>query len=316
MINDKEIKEWKENGFFISKNIIDNQLITNSNLFLKDMYETKNLSVNDFGSEGKLEFPSNTILDNLMINEKIINCVKKLLENDDILLVQADAWGKAGKRDYSDFSNNDQRMHMDYGNNSFLHPSEWDKPECVAMIIYLSDTKKTGGGTSVVPKLNKDDELYTPPYRNMPGIAGNPFYNDKNSCENYFKDNNLEIYNFRKKLYEREIITQPEMGDVLFYRLDLWHRGTPVKEGKVRFVINLLWKKKECYWINCWNPGWTKKMYYGYLEDLFINISPLQRSVLGVPLPGDNYWNIKTIELLKMRYPTIDINPYLNKLLL
>ena len=57
-------------------------------------------------------------------------------------------------------------------------------------------------------------------------------------------------------------------------------------------------------------------MYYGYLEDLFINISPLQRSVLGVPLPGDNYWNIKTIELLKMRYPTIDINPYLNKLLL
>ena len=104
------------------------------------------------------------------------------------------------------------------------------------------------------------------------------------------------------------------MGDILFYRLDLWHRGTPVKKGEVRFVVNLLWKKKECFWINCWNPGWTKKMYYGYLEDLFTNMSPLQRSVLGVPLPGDSYWDIDKINLLKIRYPGINIEPYLIKL--
>ena len=72
--------------------------------------------------------------------------------------------------------------------------------------------------------------------------------------------------------------------------------------------------KKECFWINCWNPGWTKKMYYGSLEKLFSNMTPIQRSILGVPLPGDKYWNIKKINILKMRYPNIDIEPYINGL--
>ena len=62
--------------------------------------------------------------------------------------------------------------------------------------------------------------------------------------------------------------------------------------------MNLLWKKKECTWINTWNPGWTKKMYYGNVEDLFTNLTPLQRSLLGVPMPGDKYWTIQKIELL------------------
>ena len=104
------------------------------------------------------------------------------------------------------------------------------------------------------------------------------------------------------------------MGDILFYRLDLWHRGTPVNKGEIRFVINLLWKKKECFWINCWNAGWSRKMYDGHVERLFTRMTPLQRYVLGIPLPGDNYWDITKINLLKIRYPDIDIEPYLAEL--
>jgi len=78
--------------------------------------------------------------------------------------------------------------------------------------------------------------------------------------------------------------------------------------------MNLLWKKKECFWINQWNPGWTKNMYYGSIEKLFTEMTPIQRSILGIPLPGDKYWNIENINLLKVRYPTIDITPYINKL--
>ena len=313
-MDDKNVLDWKNKGFCIVKNIIDKELILNSNLYMEKMFKNKDLPVKDFGSNGKLEFPSNSIIDNIVINENIINCVKKLLDTDDILLVQADAWGKIGKDDYSEFSNNNQRMHMDYGNNSFLHPPSWDYPECVAMIVYLSDTKKTGGGTALVQRNGNEDDLYNLPYKNMPGISKYPFYNDKTSSEEYFKNTDKDIYNFRKKLYEREIITKVDIGDILFYRLDLWHRGTPVKKGKIRFVINLLWKKKECFWINCWNPGWTKNMYYGYLEELFIKMSPVQRSVLGVPLPGDKYWNMDKINLLKIRYPNIDIEPYVIKL--
>ena len=314
MINSDDINKWKKEGYFIGKNIINKDLILRSHNMIKDMYMNNKLNVDDFGSQGKLEFPSNTILDKIMVHENLIKIVQKLLNHEDILLVQADAWGKKGKDDLSESSNNNQRMHMDYGNNTFLHPSHWNNPECVAMIIYLSDIKETSGGTSIVPKNEETEKLYQFPYKNMPGISNNPFINDKNSAEEYFNKHDQEIYNFRKELYKNELILEPNMGDILFYRLDSWHRGTPVMNGKVRFVINLLWKKKECYWINCWNPGWTKNMYYSYIENLITNMTPLQRSVLGIPKPGDKYWTKETINLLKMRYPNINIQHYIDKL--
>ena len=78
--------------------------------------------------------------------------------------------------------------------------------------------------------------------------------------------------------------------------------------------MNLMWKKRHCSYINQWNPGWTKKMYGGQLEKLFTALSPLQRSTIGVPMPGHAYWDKETIQYLEDRYPGIDVKPYLNKL--
>ena len=55
-------------------------------------------------------------------------------------------------------------------------------------------------------------------------------------------------------------------------------------------------------------------MYYGYLEKFITNLSPIQRVVLGIPAPGDKYWNKKKLKMLKMRYPKIDIKSYRAKL--
>ena len=256
--------QWRENGYCIVNNLIDQDIINNSYDFMLNYYNNKNICT-DFGSNNhELEFPTNTILDKLYIHENIIKSVQQLLKTDEILLTQADAWSKSGNN--INRTNGNQRMHMDYGNHTFLHTSDWYAPECVAMIIYLSDIKITGGGTAIVKRLSNDDEAYQEPYINMPGQAKNSFYNDKDEAENYFKNNNIQIYNFRNKLYEREFITQPSIGDILFYRLDTWHRGTPVFPNKIRNVINLVWKKKECYWIQQWNVGFTKKMYKGILE--------------------------------------------------
>jgi len=43
-------------------------------------------------------------------------------------------------------------------------------------------------------------------------------------------------------------------------------------------------------------------------------MTPKQRSILGIPPPGDKYWTKSTIGYLKSRYPTIDISPYQSKL--
>lgn len=310
-LSHEQHKQWENQGFTIIEDLIESELINNSLIYLQELYQTNKIHCQDFGSQGRLEFPCISILDKISIHNRIICCVQELLKTNDILLTQADTWGKEGISTSNPNSNNDQRMHMDYGNNSFLHPTKWENPEAVSIIIYLSDILETGGGTSVVPRNIKTEDLYNIPYLKMPGIHNYKFNNDRQYAEEYFQQDHPEVFEFRQKLYQHEIIPQPKKGDILFYRLDLWHRGTPVKDGQVRFVMNLVFKKKECFWINQWNPGWTKKMYYGELEKLFIEMSPNQRRVLGVPPPGDTYWNFERLDCLKERYPGINILPYI-----
>ena len=314
MLTSKEINSWQQQGFILKKNLLYRKDIDESVRFVKTMYSTKREDNYDFGSNGLLEFPTFSVLDKITLNERIISSVKKLLNCKDIVLSQADSWIKYGSNNFTKDSNNDQRMHMDYGNHMFTHVAEWDHPEAVSMIIYFSDIEVTGGGTAAVAREGDDDELYKMPYINMPGQNTNPFINDKSKAEEYFKTNNKELFEFREKLYDREIILTPKIGDILFYRLDLWHRGTPVNENQQRIVMNLVFKKRECYWINNWNPGVTKKMYYGKLEDLFTNLKPSQRSALGFPNTTEPYWTKTNISLIKDRYPKFNIQPYLCKL--
>lgn len=304
--------QWRNQGFTIRSELFEPEIINQSCKYLKELYQNKDLRCQDFGSQGKLEFPCNNILDKISIHDRLICCVQELLITENILLVQADTWGKEGiSSTYDSNSNQDQRMHMDYGNNTFLHPPKWENPEAVSIIIYLSDISETQGGTALVPNNTQTQKLYNSPYIDMPGIKNYQFNNNYEHAESYFRDKYPKVHQFRQKLYQQEITPQAKIGDILFYRLDLWHRGTPVKIGKVRFVMNLVFKKKECFWINQWNPGWTQKMYYGHLEKLFIEMSPKQRGVLGVPLPGDPYWNFEKLDILKVRYPGINVLPYI-----
>ena len=313
MLKDKQIEEWRRNGYFIGRNILDKKLVEECKILLEKRYYKPEVCCKDFGSDGEFEFPSNTVLDKITLHPNIIRCVKQLLRTDNVLLTQSDAWSKTGKDNIGKYNNNNQRMHMDYGNHTFLHINEWNEPETVAMIIYLSDIKQTEGGTGFVPYLG-NEHLYKVPYINMPGQNNYKFINNKELAEEYFNKKNINIYEFRQELYEKEQIVKCGIGDILFYRLDLWHRGTPVKKGEIRNVINLCWKKGECTWINIWNKGWTRRMYYEWLEKYFIELTPEQRSVLGVPEIGNKYWNERRLLLLKSRYPKIDIEPYLSKL--
>lgn len=314
MLTRNEIYTWKREGAVLVKNLINTSLVDKCLNYVENLHQKNELNIDDFGSSGRLEFPTLSILDELSVNENIIKSVQTLLETTDIVLTQSDTWGKAGKSDFSSESNNDQRMHMDYGNNSFLHPSEWNEPECVSLIIYLSNVFETGGETRYVPRTQENEKFYQEPYTKMPGIGKFPFFNDKNNAENFFEENEPSVHEFRQELYEKEVIKKPTTGDILFYRLDLWHRGTPVFKNKIRFVTNLVFKRRECFWIHQWNPGWSKKMYYGHLENMIEKMTPLQRSILGIPPPGHEYWTRKKLEHLQARYPMMDINPYILQL--
>tara|TARA_Y100000813_G_scaffold182376_1_gene152054 strand:- start:137 stop:1045 length:909 start_codon:yes stop_codon:yes gene_type:complete len=283
MLSKKEIDQWKTAGFIVKKQLLN---VTDCIHDLKIIYpENDTEPILDFGSGGKTEFPCKfESLNKITFDIKLISCVKQLLETNDILLAQSVAWAKYGVPPKNVQSNCEQRIHMDYGNNMWSHPPKWNNPNAVAAIIYYSNTEKTGGATALVERKGDNDEVYSYPYIHMPGIAGKPFYNSKDAAELSVKGKTKHI---RNQCYTREKKPNFNIGDVLFYRLDLWHRGTPVHNGMVRYVHNLLWKKKEATDINIWNQGWTRNMYYGWLEDFISTLNQEQRDTLGFPRLSD-----------------------------
>ena len=281
MLTKKHVQQWREKGWVIIKKFV------NVKECQKDMQTHYPINakkiIQDFGSNGETNFPCKyNSLNEMTVNIKLINSVKQLLNTDEILLTQSVAWAKYCVKEQNKLSssNHDQRIHMDYGNNYWTHPPKWETPDMVAAIVYYSDTKKTGGSTAVVSRRGDNDEVYQWPYTCMPGIAGKPFFNDRKTAEASMTKKDREL---REKCYQREVLPKPGVGDVLFYRMDLWHRGTPIKPNCVRYVHNLAWKKKEAEGINIWNKGWTQQMYYGWLEEFIASINNEQRKTLGFP---------------------------------
>ncbi len=282
--------------------------------------------IKDFGSFGSFNFPSETaVFNEITLDENLLTAVAELLDVavEELRLTQSDLWPKYGpkygqpksnsdKKSVQD--NSDQRIHVDYPNHTLAHPSPWHSPEAVEMIIYLSDCADTGGGTALVPRQGDDDELYPWPIIDSPGIGDLRYINDRQAAEDYFAEARPERAAFRQKLYAREVTAQFSKGDILFYRHDAWHRGTPMIPGTLRLVVNLTYRKAEAEWISTLHVGWAWKAYRDnkFLERLIASSSLKQRAVLGFPQPGNKYWNKQTIEAVEARYGMfgMDMTPY------
>jgi ectoine hydroxylase-related dioxygenase (phytanoyl-CoA dioxygenase family) len=323
-LTELQIKKWKENGYLLINGLLEKEILNNAIKEFNILYpqinnqdEIDNIASNqDFGSKGLLEFPClYDFINQITLSNNIINAAEQLLD-EEVRLLQSDAWSKYGGNKIDDSKNNrDQRIHVDYANNTFVHPSSWNKPDAVAMIIYFDDSEVTGGCTAVVPREGDNDPYYKWPLVNNPGVAGLPWENDKDTIEAILKESHPEVYKFRQDLYKKEKFATFKPGTVLFYRHDIWHRGTPVNLGQVRRVVNLGYRRESCDWLTTWNKGWARKMYHEtqFVEKLIVNANIRQRNILGFPKPGHKYWTKETLEAVDKRYGPLgfDITPYL-----
>jgi hypothetical protein len=73
---------WKTYGYCLLSNIIDQKLLYKSTSLLQTIYHSKSTANHDFGSDGKLEFPTGEIIDQITLNESLIDIVKILLDDD------------------------------------------------------------------------------------------------------------------------------------------------------------------------------------------------------------------------------------------
>ena len=320
VLTSNQVSQWRNEGYLLVDGIFQESSIQSALNEIKILQMSKEGASEFEVGDGKT-FPTMLeSLDALTLCPDFLTAMQQLLGTDDIRMCQAETWKKVAVKcengTDNTFSNQDQRMHMDFPNHTLVHPPQWDKPEAVAVIIYLSEDTECGGATRVVPRLPSPsvDDLYQWPYTNMPGYGEIPWSNDRPSTEEMLSERYPDVARFREQLYAREKSITYSPGTVLFYRHDLWHRGTPLIPGSERFVMNLVFKRTGCDWLNHWNRGTAYSMYSRtqYVEKLIAKLTPEQRSCLGFPRPGSAYWTPDTLEAVRRRYEVfgMDMTPY------
>ena len=342
-LTSEQVASWRERGFVLVDGLLPSDAIDAA------VRETRAWPPGPL-SRGHL-FPSTlSSLNDISIHPRLRAAVAQLLgHGGGLQLLQSETWSKtAAERGLglesllmpARYSNNDQRIHMDYPNHYLTHPSTWDAPEAVAGILYLDDADACGGATRVVPRLGPHDEAYRWPYVHMPGVGGHAWINDRKSAEQYYEGADPEAARFRANLYAREVSCHYTAGTMLLYRFDTWHRGTPLKPGgPSRSVLNFVYAKDGVRHITPWNcrlrcqgagsgeeapedappsaaaianspeMGFARSMYFGN-EDRLNGASVAQRSALGVPPPGDAYWSSPMRRAIAARFPTGDWRAY------
>ncbi|XOV82764.1 MAG: phytanoyl-CoA dioxygenase family protein [bacterium] len=321
VLSAEQIAGWQLQGFALVSGVLPAALIETLCQAARSTFPAPDSpaarSVSDFGSE--VCFPSTLpALNEVTLAPRLLACVSALLQTpvESLRLSQSDLWPKYGRGEKTagPLDNMDQRIHIDYPNHTLAHPTEWSRPEAVEMIVYLSDVQDCGGATAVVPREGDSDPAYRWPIVDSPGIAELDYVNDRASAEAYFAQQRPELAGWRESLYAREKYTRFKPGDILFYRHDTWHRGTPMVPGALRLVQNITYRRAEAEWISTLHVGWAWSAYREskYLERLIAGASLAQRAVLGFPQPGSAYWSEATLAAVDARYGPfgMDMSPY------
>ena len=314
-----QVEGWRNQGFVFVAGLLPGALVSKLANNAGERYPAAGNeaaeNISDFGSAGALTFPSQIDgLNELTLHPNLLTAVSTLLGEAvaDLRLTQSDLWVKYGRTQrQGEQDNQDQRIHVDYPNHTLAHPTPWDRPEAVEIIVYFDDASHTAGGTAVVPRTGQEDPAYRWPIVDSPGIGDLRYINDRTSAEDYFAERRPQLAAWRQSLYAREIQTDFRPGDVLFYRHDTWHRGTPMTPGTRRLVQNITYRRASAEWISTLHVGWAWKAYRNnkYLERLIAESSLDQRAVLGFPQPGNPYWCEATLDAVVQRYGMFGFDP-------
>lgn len=326
-LDDEHIRSWRNKGFALVHDLLPHSLLAALKQDALGFYPEPNTTAsegyNDFSSGQSFVFPSrSTAFNAISLHPALLQAVADLLDVSvlELRLTQSDLWPKYGSDSAPNAGDNtDQRMHCDYPNHSLVHPPEWDSPEAVEMIVYLNDYDECEGATAVVPRHGPDDPAYPWPITQTPGVGDLDYVNDRLQAEVYMAEQDPKAAAFRAEhLYPREEVARYRFGSVLLYRHDTWHRGRPVKPGTLRLVQNLTFTKSGREWLGPLHPGWSWSMYRRdkLMEKLIAQATVAQRTVLGFPPPGHEYWSSNTLAAVEARYRVfgIDMTAYRNAL--
>jgi Phytanoyl-CoA dioxygenase (PhyH) len=253
------------------------QQVPSPEQYFADPAAYTNLTENPFA--GLTNFPwMSPELNRVVAHPRILSIVRQILGVDDIRLYKGELWAKyAGNTDY------DQHHHRDFGNHTLVVPSvrrEWMQ---VTTFTYLCDVDETNGATAAVPK-RYSANIPLGQRRMEPG-----------------------------ELRDREVLACGKAGTTLVYSTEVFHRGTSMTSPAAsRFTVLADYKAADA--------SWTNKHAFGHLGqrpemiEFVTNVDPATRALLDIPGPGHLYWTEQTIADMAVRYPGIDMAPYVAEL--
>ena len=227
-----------------------------------------------------LPYPGSVELNLISLHPALIEFARALMGVDKVHLYQSHTWAK-----FTGEANYDQPFHCDFINHTLTAPSDQPADRTVNFVLYFTDVTDTTGAIHYVTKPEADALL---------GRGPGSVYASTDEAQ--------------AKLKSRERSGAGPAGTVLAYGIDTFHRGTNLTEpGGHRYTMTCSYKAagNDMIGYHVWQVSaerdWTP---------VFNGASPEQLACLGVPLPGDSFWNRRTLKLTQARWPDWDMTPY------
>jgi hypothetical protein len=312
VLSESQIRRFMHDGFVVVTGLwptdtIDQATTEARELHPADQTGQQNLSAMPWTQ--RREHAPDAILNHMTIHPRALAAVAQLMDTAllDIRLSQSHVIAKFGTPMHPDDPEDerimgDQDIHVDYGNNTLMVPAHTATPDAVACLCYYSDVDESGGATHFARALPGELTTYKSDQFNPPNFV----LGTKNGSAS--SDTGPRSAENIKRCYDEERPVHYKPGTCILYRLDAWHRGTPVALGKVRHTHHHVWRHKSAEWIN-WQSLAPRMaaMPTRFLSEL----SVVQRTVLGFAAPGNSYWTAETIDSVSQRYPGMDMTPYI-----
>lgn len=226
----------------------------------------------------QVEFPfAGDALNHVATHPALADAARRHIGTRDIVLSQSAIWAK-----YADTDTYGSDLHVDFEGNTLVVPSERDDYCQLNVILYYTDVTADRGPTFVVPTDHSRDEPLWPPHRT-----------EEQSPE----------------LYANEVPIECAAGSALLFTMSTFHRASPVLDPlTARFSHHFVFRSARHAFAGY--HLWSRFGERAEMRQFITRASPEQRTLIGFPPPGDDYWNSDTLAGVAQRYPGMDTQPY------
>lgn len=283
VLSDAQVQAWHREGYLVVHGLFPAKLVETAVAAAHQRWE-QGASLGGFPFAPELD-----AFNQIALHPRLLKAAEQCLGTDDLRLCQSGLMDKAhapalggARGERSDFAPGEQGLHQDYSNNTLVVPPRPPQlPETLNCIVYYSHNPDCGGATTAVP-FSATNQAKIP--RTYSVVDDWPIRRSKQHA-----------------LYTHERAVEYRPGTALLYRMDTFHRGTPLKPGGRRLTHHLVIKRASAEWMgsNSFVTG------VAHRSDLVARLSPWQRQALGIPMPRNPYWTDETVALLRQRYPEL-----------